>query len=79
METADLAGAGKRTRKESTRRQSKEEEARMSTISDDCSQKATGCAPPTRWRIEPDSEDVNPELVNVLKEVRETLPETLPG
>ena len=40
--------------------------ARMSTISDERSQKATGCAPPKRWRIEPDpEEDVNPEVLNV--------------
>ena len=35
-------------------------------ISDRQSQKATGCAPPKRRRIEPDpKEDVNPEVLNV--------------
>ena len=42
---------------------------RMSTISDKHCQKATGCAPPKRCRIEPDPEkDVNPELLNVPRE-----------
>ena len=78
---ADLAGAGKWTRKESTRRQSKEEEeARMSTISDKHSQKATGCVPPKKWRIEPDpEEDVNSEFLNVPQEPWGSLPETPPG
>ena len=39
----------------------KRKKARMSKISDGQSQKATGCAPPKRWRIEPDPEDVKPE------------------
>ena len=52
----------------STRRQSKEE-ARMSTISDEHSQKATGCSIPKEWRIEPyPEEDVNLEPLNVPQE-----------
>ena len=36
----------------------------MSTIPDEQSQKATGCAPPKGWRIEPDPEEtVNPEVL----------------
>ena len=56
--------------KRDTRRQGKKKEkARMSTISDEHSQKATGCAPPKRWRIEPDpEEDVKPELLDVPQE-----------
>ena len=52
----------------------------MSTISDEHSEKATGCSPPKRWRIEPDpEEDVNPELLNVPQEPRGSLPEFPPG
>ena len=50
-----------------TRRTKKK--VRMSTKSDGQSQKATGCAPPKRWRIEPEpEEDVNPEVLNVPQE-----------
>ena len=44
----------------------------MSTISDEQSQKATGCAPLKRWRIEPDpEEDVNSEVLNVPRNLEE--------
>ena len=47
----------------------KRKKARISSISDEHSQKATGCAPPKRWRKKPDpEEDVNPELLNVSQE-----------
>ena len=41
----------------------------MSTVLDEESQKATGCVPPQRWRIEPEPEgDVNPEVPNIPQE-----------
>ena len=48
----------------------KKKQLNMSTISDEENQKATGCAPPKRWRIEPNPEDdINSELVlNVPRE-----------
>ena len=59
---------GKMNKKREHAETEKRKKATMSTISDEHSQKATGSAPPKRWRIKPDPEDVNPELLNVPQE-----------
>ena len=59
----------KKDHAETQQRRRIEKKIKMSTISDEESQKATGCAPPKRLRIKPDpEEDVNPEVLNVTQE-----------